>query len=776
MTEIIDLADGWSFYRNDATEPEPVRVPHDAMLGEHRSPDAPMANAGAYFHGGSYRYERDIDAKPLAGKTVLLELDGVMGDASVLVDGVQLSEHVYGYTGWTTDLSAALANGDVHTLQVVADTSAQPASRWYAGSGMYRAARLVVQDQAHIVRGGVRVGTLSAEPARIAVDVAAQGGRIHVLVEDAGKAVAEGFGSTCELFVPNTQLWDAENPHLYQLHVLLEDEGGAVLDEAYEPFGIRTLAWGRQGFLVNGKPVKLKGGCVHHTHGILGATDLPEACQREVELLKEWGFNALRSAHNPLSPAMLRACDELGLYVMDEFADMWYRHKNPCDYALHFDACWRDDLAAMVAKDYNHPCVVMYSIGNENAEPHEQRGVDTAHELATYVRGLDPSRPVTAGVNSTILWATSLGIDSFNADGEEGQADASAAEAKDTSLAYNTYVAKMGAVMEAIAASPMVGHAVRPYLNELDIAGYNYGVSRYRKDLRVAPDRPVVGAETMPYDLARNWRLVQSDARIIGDFMWTSLDYLGECSLAAWSDDPTPVAKPYPWLCADTGALDLVGNPNGEAALAKAVWCDPTEPLLYVRPLAHTKTYKAPWRGTNSVPCWSWAGCEGLHTVAEIYTQAPIVKLYLNGRHLGTKRTHDCHANFALRYEPGELVAVSCTSGGLELGRSVLRSAGPQLGLALELERRIGEVAFVHVNVADAAGVVEAGREHELRVQVEGGELLAFGSAAQKSELSYLSGRFTTRYGRALAVVRAGAESCLVRAEADGLGATELSL
>ena len=773
MTQTIELVE-WSL------DGRTVRVPHDAMLGERRSADAPTANAGAYFHGGTYRYEHVLDVPASwAHKHVFLEFEGVMGRTRVLANGRELARHAYGYTGFCVNLDDAIEPGMRTVIAVEANNSEQPNSRWYAGSGLYRPVHLVVQDQDRIERDGVSIVTEFIHPAQVRVQTRTTGkGTPYVRIEEPGTGigVAGHAGADVVLGIPNAKLWTAETPHLYTCRVTLRDDDGAALDEVCVPFGIRTLSWDARGLLVNGSPVKLRGACVHHDNGILGAMDLPAASRRKVAILKEWGFNAIRSAHNPLSQSMLAACDEQGMYVMDEYADMWYQRKNPHDYASDFEVWHAADLAAMVEKDRNHPSVIMYSIGNENVEPYQEKGVRTAHELAQTVRALDPTRPVTAGVNPTILFAASLGIDSFNADGDAGSGAAGKAEAgaagrgqatgekpeRNASLAYNTYVAKMGDVMELLAGTPMVGRAVAPYLDELDIAGYNYATRRYRPDLRRCPERLVFGSETMPYDLARNWRLVESDPRIIGDFMWSGWDYLGECSLAAWSDDPTPVAKPFPWLCADTGALDLIGDPNGEAALAKTIWTNPACPLLFVRPADLPRPCKAPWRGTNSVPCWSWRGSEGNRTVAEVYTLAPIAKLYLNGRHVGTHRTRDGHADFALRYEPGELVAVACTAGGLELGRATLRSTRGPLALRAITERMDGDIAFLRVELADAAGTVEGSYNDEVTVRVTDGELLAFGSSAQRSERSYTEGTFPLRYGRGLAVVRAHGKRCAV--------------
>jgi hypothetical protein len=242
------------------------------------------------------------------------------------------------------------------------------------------------------------------------------------------------------------------------------------------------------------------------------------------------------------------------------------------------------------------------------------------------------------------------------------------------------------------------------------------------------------------------------------------------------------VNKPFPWLCADTGALDLVGNPNGEAAMAEVVW-DVTDVSLFVRPCTLPNPVRAPWRGTNSIPSWSWAGCDGIETVVEVYTKAPIAKLYLNGRHVGTKRTHECHADFKVRYEPGTLVALACKSTGECVGRAELQSATAPLALTLTREPRYqpgadvpGDVVFVDVTAADSEGVVEASLDTEVTVTVEGGTLLAFGSAAQKSERSYQEGCFPLRHGRALAAVRLGEGPCLIHAKADGFEASALGL
>ena len=781
--ETIGLSGGWSFWRDaeGVGEPEVVRVPHDAMLSEPRSADAVTGSAGAYFPGGTYRYEHKVVVEDAwDGCALVLEFEGVYRNATVLVDGQEQAFHAYGYTGFSVFLPEVAHAGETHVVTVIVDNSAQPNSRWYSGSGIYRPVWLHVVSPRRIVPGSVRVSTLSVDPPRVRVQSLATAGDTLVEILDGDVVLASAWGSDVDLTIPGAPLWSAEAPNL--LWARISAIGG---DEPYDQrlvrFGIRSLSWGPDGFFVNGEPVKLRGGCVHHDNGILGAVDLRKASFRKVARLKRWGFNAIRSAHNPISKSMLDACDELGMYVMDEFSDVWFDHKNPCDYASDFEACHEADIAYMVEKDVNHPSVVMYSIGNENSEPGCERGVECAGKLAALVRSLDPTRPVTAGVNLTILFATTQGISSFNENGEPGVQQRS--DAPTGSLLYNSYVAKMGEVMNLVSALPQVGAACEPYLEQLDIAGYNYATVRYEHDVRLHPERPIVGSETMCYDLARNWRMVERHPQILGDFMWTAWDYLGEVSLAGWSSDPAPVQKPYPWVCADSGALDLIGNPNGEAAMAATVWDAPEAaegPLVYVRPCNLPNPVRAPWRGTNSVPSWTWLGCDGAWTTVEVYTKAPIVKLWLNGRHVWTKRTHDCHADFRVRYVPGELVAAACASDGAELARSVLATAEGALGLSLSREGsgelRAGDVAFVDV-VLGRGGVPEGNADRDVTVTVEGGELLAFGSAAQKSELNFVGGTYPTRHGRALAVVRVGAGgACTVRATANDNLSAELSL
>ncbi|MBP3885666.1 MAG: hypothetical protein J6D54_12140, partial [Olsenella sp.] len=371
MRTTIEMCEGWRFWRSAEAEGEgeAVSVPHDAMLGEGRDANAPSGGAGAYFEGGVYRYEREIVApEGWCDACVTLEFEGVYRNASVYLNGEKIAFNAYGYSGFYVCLDGALRYGEKNVLAVVADNSKVPNSRWYSGSGIYRPVRLVVRPLRRIDLDGIAVRTVSIDPtgaeaAHVMVDVthnAGEGAAVLVdIVRDGAQvaSAASGLGNTrpsasaderwvssVEVAIPDARLWSAEAPNLYECRIrLVEGDaafgGDAVadvtpLDEDCVTFGIRTLEWGPRGLLVNGRETKLAGGCIHHDNGILGAIDLDVASYRKIRIMKEWGYNAVRSAHNPMSKGMLRACDELGMYVMDELCDMWYENKNPFDYAL----------------------------------------------------------------------------------------------------------------------------------------------------------------------------------------------------------------------------------------------------------------------------------------------------------------------------------------------------------------------------------------------------------------------------------------------------------
>ncbi len=739
-----------------------VTLPHDAQIFEHRGAD--VSNGGhGYFPGGIYTYEKTFTApQEWAGKTILVEFEGVYKNASVSLNGKELCFHPYGYTGFFVELDG-LNIGAENTLTVVADNSKLPNSRWYSGSGIYRPMWLYVCEKNGLRPESVKISTVSIDPAVIRIDAP-----IPVKAEVSG---VTGEGTRFELTIPDAKLWSVETPHLYTAKI-----SAANVDETEVTFGIRKIEWSNKGLFINGKETLLRGGCVHHDSGILGAATYAESEERRVRILKENGFNAIRSAHNPASKAMLDACDRYGMYVMDETFDMWYNRKNPYDYGMDFNEWWERDTTAMIEKDFNHPSVILYSVGNEVAEPAEQKGVDTGKALVELCHKLDSSRPVTCGTNLMIISRAAKGQGIYQ-DGEQktgGGESKKEKEGQNASLMFNIIASFIGSGMNKGGNSKKVDALTTPFLDSLDIAGYNYGSGRYPLEEKAHPDRVVFGSETFPQDIWKNWQMVKKYPYLVGDFMWTSWDYLGEAGIGAWSyTGGMPFNRPYPWVLAGAGVINILGIPDGSCKYASTVWGLEANPVIAVKPVNHpgVRPSKSVWRGTNAILSWSWAGCDGNKAEVEVYSDQAQVELLMNGKSVGKQKVRECKALFKVKYVPGTVTAVAYDAGGRETGRSVLSSASGPFGIAVRPEKaavKPGEIIYIPVNIEGKNGIVESNADRKLTVTVEGGELLAFGSANPCTEEQYHTGSFTTYYGRSLAIVRAGEAGTVKVSASDG--------
>lgn len=763
--------EGWLFGKNEESL-EKVTLPHDAMQEEGRRKDAPSGTGGAFFLGGEYIYEKHFNV-PMEWKgcTQILEFEGVYPSAKVLLNGGELGGCCYGYSNFYVPLTG-LVYGNENVLRVLVDNTKTPNSRWYSGAGIYRPIWLWTGGQEHIVLDSVRVTTLDYQTGRIQIDVETT--KKHMVDEDleikiyeGEKFVAETCGRHTEMSISNARLWSDETPFLYRLEVTLKD-GGQVLDTYETNFGIRQISYSNKGLFINGKSVLLKGGCIHHDNGILGARSYARSEWRRIKRLKQFGFNAIRSAHNPLCKAALDACDALGMYVMDEAWDMWDKPKNPYDYALHFQENYESDIRQMACKDYNHPSVIMYSIGNELTEPSKPEGVALAEKLAGTVKKYDSTRPVTAGINLTLLMLASMGIDLTASTSDAGKKDQE--EKKDmNSTEYNKMVSEQGNALVQAAASPDADKVSTPVLDLLDICGYNYAVSRYEMEGELHPERIIVGSETYAYDLAKTWELVEEKPYVIGDFMWTAWDYLGETGIGSWSytQDGSGFDKNYPWLLADTGALDILGNDNAEAGMASAVWRAGTEPYIAMTPANHPgiTPVRAIWRGSNALPHWSYDGCDGNEVEVQVYADAAEVELFVNGGLIGRKKTQDCTAVFQTTYQSGSVRAVSYDADGNIIAENTLHSAAGPFHVQIRQESLPSvesvtdeEIVYLDIDIVGSNGIVECNADETLTVSVEGGELLAFGSANPRTEESFLTGMYKTYYGRSQAVIRPAAD------------------
>lgn len=594
------------------------------------------------------------------------------------------------------------------------------------------------------------------------------------------------------LTIADAKLWDAENPNLYTLRVSVYDKEGIVRDVECEKYGIRQITWDRYGLYVNGRSVLLKGGCLHSDNGIVGAEEYREFQDRKVRILKEYGFNAIRSAHNPCSEELMQACDSLGMYIIDELWDMWFKSKNPNDYGKYFMDNYRNDLVAIVEKDFNHPSVIMYSIGNEISEPTAPGGLEITKDIVSRLHGLDPDRPVTGGMN-TIILGSGAGRSTMMGSGDDVEKkEVKAKERKSSSRSkksqreyvepevpegglvsfadmfrsgsisseeYNQLVQQHILTDDYMIMGRELDSIITPALDELDIVGYNYATVRYPSEESRHPGRLVYGSETYPQDIWKNWEMVKEYPYVCGDFMWTAWDYIGECGIGAWSYGDRQ--RGYPYKLADCGALDLIGNPTGEAYWAKVTWEEtPGNPYIAVRPVSEQTPRVSQWRGTNSVPSWTWKGKEGVNAVVEVFTSARRVKLYLNGELVGRARTEN-----GILFKKGE--SSLRTAEGEE--RIVLR---PEL-----TETSEGKIVFVNVDIVAANGEICTYADNELKIDVYGGLLKGFGSGLPVTEARFDSGCYPAYYGQALAAVKAGnAGDLKITVSADDLDAVTVTI
>lgn len=736
-----------SFNENWTYNGKTITLPHDAMLHSPRDPKAPCGSAGAFFPGGEYVYEKTF-LNPGA-EHVLLQFEGVYKDTKVYVNGELAASAAYGYIPFFAELDKYLKEGE-NTVRVECSV-VQPDSRWYSGAGIYRPVWLWTGPAGSIEPESVHISTVSYSPAVIRVQSPKP---VKVMVEG-----ITGEGEDFEMTIPDAKLWNDNSPNLYLAKVTND------VDTEEIRFGIRKVECSPKGLFINGSETLLRGGCVHHDNGILGAATYDESEYRRVKKMKEAGFNAIRSAHNPCSRAMLEACDELGMYMMDETWDMWFNHKNKHDYATNWRDNYLSDIEAMVSRDFNHPCVIMYSIGNEVSEPAGNEGISRTREMVAHIHALDSSRIVTGGFNLLIISKAAKGKGIYDESGGGRKENDSEKKMQGmNSTLFNLMTSMIGPGMNKAANGKATDAITSPSLDLLDAAGYNYASGRYPLDEKAHPGRVVIGTETFPYTISENWSMVKKYPYLIGDFMWTAWDYLGEAGLGAWAytSDGKGFNKPYPWLLADSGAMDILGDPNGELFWASAVWEKGT--FMAVQPINHDiKPAKGVWRGTNAIPSWSFKGCEGKKTVVEVYTDCATVELFLNGTCVGKAKAKNHRAVFKTKYASGKLEAVAYDASGREKARTILCSAGDtEVTIAPEkATARPGEILYVPVLIADKEGIVESNADIKVNVAVKNGELLGFGSANPRTEDRFDAGEYTTYYGRALAVVRAGEEGTI---------------
>lgn len=766
-----------------------VVLPHDAMIEEARDPACPSGKQSGFYPAGAYTYVKEFDVPAeWEGRALILEFEGVMARAMVYVNNTLVCSNRYGYAQFYADLAPFVAYGKKNTVKVIASTQ-EKSSRWYSGSGIYRPVNLYLGGSAFILPEGVRITTERADGTAL-ISVSAEvckksgaGGAFHarlrvlengVCVSECDNALTlsaeENDTLHARLTVHDPRLWSDLTPFLYTLEISLM-RGEEVIDLVRQPFGIRTLALDAQnGLRVNGISVQLRGACIHHDNGILGAATYYDAEYFRAQNLKRAGFNAIRSAHNPLSKEMLRACDELGIYVMDELTDMWNEPKNANDYSLDFGTEWKEQCRRLVGKDYNHPSVILYSLGNEIPEIGRASGARMNRMLAAYFRELDHTRYLTNAISGFLAVSDALAefaaVREFSAAQEQAQS-----ENGEGSEGMNNMMGKTEQEMlDSFATSPILTRCVEEVACELDVVGFNYLTARHAPEKEWHPGRVIVGSETYPTEIARLWKIVKENPHVIGDFSWTGYDYLGEAGIGIFHYNAQSNAQGwYPDRLAYTGDIDISAYRRPVSYLREIVYGLRTRPYMAVfRPEHEGEPFdKNNWKYHDVIESWTFAGFEGKNVRVLVLSPSEEVELRLNGKSVGRKEigTEEAFtAIFSVPYMPGTLEAVAYTDGK-QSGSFSLKTAGAPAQLLVWASKQklpAGEqgVAFITCELADREGVVNRMGKREVAVRVDGaGSLLGFGSANPSSEGSYLDTAAAFYDGRVIAAVRAGKEA-----------------
>ena len=749
-----------------------VDLPHDAMMERLPHEDSANGTNTGFYDGGNYVYEKKLFvSEEQRNEHLVLAFGGVYMNALVYVNEQEAGRELNGYTEFFVSLDDYLRYGEENSIRVEVRNCTPKNSRWYPGSGIYRNVYILSSGKTYIPPRGVRTFTEAIDGGRATVRVEtditnAEPLRRPLLLlttvtDGKGKTVGREvtrlvlFGGeermvSQRIRLSDIQAWSAENPALYTCEtVLKEDE--TLVDSTEGIFGVRTLSVDSEnGLRVNGETVKLRGACIHHDNGPIGAAEYYDAAYRKVKRLKAAGFNAIRMAHNPASGELLRACDELGMYVMDEFSDMWTRLKGDFDYGVSFEDSWKGDLAAMVKKDINHPSVILYSIGNEIPEIGTPAGAKTGAALSALVRSLDPPRPVTAGINGVFAAGDRMG--------EIMRDVLAAANSAPEGGNVNDFMGAMDAHMGEIVRHPAISERLEMADSFLDVVGYNYMDSRYEEDRVTYPNRVIVGSETYPPAIAKNWKTILHCPNVIGDFTWTGWDYIGEAGLGIVGHTPTEggFGAAWPAMLSYDGDIDITGFRRPMSYLRELVFGQTTETYIGVQnPAFHgAQVFKTPWPLSDAVSSWTWPGQEGKPVTVEVYTAGDEVILYANGKEIGRQAAGDEHrVLFETVYTPGELKAVSMHDGQA-ISEAVLKtSAGPEK-IFLTNEDSGKELVFISAEVMDGDGNIFTAYDGTLRVSVTGGQLLGFTTGNPRYEEPFFTDHSKTWNGRALAVIR----------------------
>lgn len=719
-----------------------VNLPHDWSVEHDFDSICPSGNDGGYLPTGTGCYRLSLNIPENSRLQRYLYFEGAYMNSEVFVNGRLAGGHPYGYSSFRVDATPFLKPGD-NTVAVKVDNSRQKNCRWYTGSGIYRHVWMEEYEPVHIEPWTLTVTTPAVRPgmavARVAFTVTDSDmsrtapvtltARI-LITTPSGELlppVTETFTMrqseksrllSYDIPVPEPQLWSPATPLLYSVSLELLDGDGMVTGADDENFGIRSFEyWADEGFSINGEPMLISGACLHHDNGILGAASYDDAEIRKVRLLKDAGFNAVRTSHNPPSPAFLDACDSIGLLVIDEAFDGWREPKNTHDYAELFDQWWDSDITAMVERDRNHPSIICWSIGNEIIERKSPEAVETARKLGSLCRELDPTRPVTSALAA------------WDSDWE---------------------------IYDGLAA-------------EHDIVGYNYMIHKAESDHQREPERVMWQTESYPRDAFANWTKVNDLSYVIGDFVWTGIDYIGESGIGRHYYEGEVEGEHYhrplwPWHNSCCGDIDITGLRKPISHYRELLFNSAPKLYMAVRePDGYNgKIKETLWGTAPTWESWNWAGHEGKPVTVEIVSNYPQVALYLNDKLIGRKptgRQQKFIAEFEIPYAPGTLKAEALDLSGKVRGTATLSTAGESVAVRLTADRTVmpaspQSLVYVTAELVDAAGNVVPTADNTVTFSVEGpGTILATGSANPKDAAGYTRHARKAWHGRVLAVI-----------------------
>ena len=748
------VADGWrtlNLPHDWSVETEAAEALGGEVIGPFAKNTVSTHQCGFTVGGeGWYRKTLELSAADLQGR-VGLYFEGAYNQSWVYVNGHLCRTNVYGYSGFRFDATEQLHPGRNTVLVRVQNKGNN--SRWYAGSGIYRHVWLVRTGTLHASEWDTFVRTEENRLVRLSTSVrndasAPQGGTLEVRLLDAdGHIVGATTTATgqlaasaardidLDLSVADAHTWSPEHPYLYNVELIVRDGQDRVTDRLTKRFGFRTLAFSATGgFLLNGQPTLLHGGCLHHDNGLLGAAAFAKAERRKLQQLKAQGYNAVRCSHNLPSESFLDLCDELGLMVVDECFDQWLMSKNDDDYHNYFQEHADEDLAVMMRRDRNHPSIIMWSIGNEIPGRIAPKGLAAAERLRAGVLKYDTTRPVTAAICN---WDNP-----------------------------NTY--------------PWEEESAKAF-KSLDVGGMNYMFYNYEKDHEKYPDRVIFGAESFPKSASENWNLVERLPYVIGDFVWTAVDYLGEAGIGSArilpEGEKNTFMQTWPWFNGWCGDIDLIGQKKPQSYYRDVVW--------HRAPVTMGVEEPVPAGSHMDVSLWGWPlehqswtfpeVAEGSPLRVNVYSRSPRVRLYLNGSLVGEQPTDKAfRTTFTVPYTKGQLRAVAVEADGQEAGQFELATTGEPVRLRLVYEDEaigadINDLAYVTIELVDAQGrVVTSDSKTKIKIANAGaGQLVACGTASPNDMASFRSTTPTLFEGRALAIVRSNGQAGSVRIVAE---------